>query len=81
MAQPGEVILEYTPMGRVMRVCAIDVATGTEVVIQGPIDATEDQLKAIALAKLSYVMNKRAGVRETGAAARPGQPPRRGLTV
>ena len=81
MAQPGEVILEYTPMGRVMRVCAIDAASGTEVVIQGPVDAGEDQLKAIALAKLSYVMNKQNRGQGGDSPGGPGRPPRRGLTV
>ena len=54
----GDVILEYTPVGRVMRVCAVDTATGVEVVIQGPVDAPEHQLKATALAKLAYRLRK-----------------------
>ena len=58
MGGRGEVILEYTPVGRIMRVCAVDTETGTEVVIQGPVDAPESQLKATAIAKLNYVLEK-----------------------
>ena len=59
MKEPREVILEYQPVGRIMRVCAVDADTGTEVVIQGPIDASEEQLKRTAIAKLTYVLERR----------------------
>ena len=72
MNEPREVILEYLPVGRIMRVCAVDPETGTEVVIQGPIDASEEQLKRTAIAKLTYVLGRRG---------RQAAPPARGHRV
>jgi hypothetical protein len=48
----GEVYFEFTPIGRQVRVAAIDAATGLEVVILGPATATQHQLEALALRKL-----------------------------
>ena len=74
MSEPREVILEYQPVGRLMRVCAIDPDTGTEVVIQGPIDAPEEHLKRVAISKLTYVLRKQGD-----AAVRPGGGSGRGV--
>lgn len=48
----SEVILEMRPVGGVVRVAAIDVATGTEVVIMGPASASPQSLEQVAVAKL-----------------------------
>lgn len=48
----GEVIVEMRPVGNVVRVAAIDVATGTEVVVMGPASASPRTLEEVAVAKL-----------------------------
>lgn len=48
----GEVIVEMRPIGTVVRVAAVDVATGTEVVIMGPASASPQTLEQVAIAKL-----------------------------
>lgn len=53
-----EVIFEFLPVGNVMKVSAMDTATLTEVVIQGPVNAGEEILKKSALARLEYVLRK-----------------------
>ena len=53
-----EVIFELHPVGSIMRVMAMDVATRTEVTIQGPVSAGEAILKKNALMKLEYVLRK-----------------------
>jgi len=47
-----EVLFEFTPVGSVVRVAAIDAATGIEVVVMGPVRATRADLQKLALAKL-----------------------------
>ena len=54
-----EVIFEFHPVGNIMRVSAMDVATLTEVSIQAPIHAGEAVFKQNALAKLEYVLRKK----------------------
>lgn len=60
-----DVLLEYRRVGQIMRVAAVDPATNTEVVIQGPADAGKAALARTALAKLRYVLarKKQAGGR------------------
>jgi len=53
-----EVIFEYTRIGSIVRVTAVDATTGTEVVIQGPAASSQHELQRIALNKLKYVMEK-----------------------
>lgn len=48
----GEVIVEMRPVGSVVRVAAVDVATGIEVVVMGPASASPQTLEQLALAKL-----------------------------
>ena len=48
----GEVIVEMRPVGGVVRVAAVDVATGTEVVVMGPASASQQTLEQVAIAKL-----------------------------
>lgn len=54
-----EVIFEFYPVGRLVRVSAMDTATMTEISIQGPAGAPESMLKANALKRLEYVMRKK----------------------
>jgi hypothetical protein len=48
----SEVIVEMRPIGGVVRVAAVDVATGTEVVVMGPASASPQSLEQVAVAKL-----------------------------
>lgn len=48
----SEVIVEMRPVGSVVRVAAVDVATGTEVVVMGPASASQQTLEQVAIAKL-----------------------------
>lgn len=57
--QNREVIFEFSSIGNVVRVMAMDVKTMTEVVIQGPTNVPETTLKANALKRLEYVMKKK----------------------
>jgi len=54
--EPGEVIFEITRVGDVQRVAAIDVATGTEVVVQAPANASLADVRALALRKLQRAL-------------------------
>lgn len=48
----GEVYFEFHPLERQVRVAAIDGDTGTEVVVMGPIQASQADLQQLALRKL-----------------------------
>ena len=52
-------ILEFTRVGAIVRVAAVDPASLTEVVIQGPAAAGEAALRGAALRKLAYVLERR----------------------
>lgn len=54
-----EIIIEFQPVGSVVRVSAMDVQSLTEVVIQGPASAGEMQLKQVVLRKLDYVLKQK----------------------
>jgi len=49
---PGEVYFEFTQIGSVVKVAAIDAATGVEVTVIGPAAASQSELQQLALAKL-----------------------------
>lgn len=51
-----EVIFEITRVGDVQRVAAVDVATGTEVVVQAPATAALADARALALRKLEKAL-------------------------
>jgi hypothetical protein len=53
-----EVILEFTAVGAVVRVSAMDPRTLTEVVVQGPAVAGRAALQRLALAKLAWVLRR-----------------------
>lgn len=48
----GEVLFEFVQVGPQMRVAAIHVPSGTEVVVITPVAATRNQMQQVALAKL-----------------------------
>lgn len=48
----GEIFFEFTRIGAVVKVAAIDAASGTEVSIMGPANAPRQDLERLALAKL-----------------------------
>lgn len=54
-----EVLFEYTKIGTIMKVTAVDAQTGTEVVIQGPASMPQALLQRTALTKLRYVLDKK----------------------
>jgi hypothetical protein len=54
-----EIFFEMKRIGSVMRVTAIDAATGREVVIQGPANTSQRELQRLAIAKLEYVMKNK----------------------
>ena len=47
-----EVLFEFTAVGAVMKVVAIDAETGIEVMVMGPARASRADLQKLALAKL-----------------------------
>jgi hypothetical protein len=60
-ADPDGVILEFVRLGALVRVSAMDPASLTEVVLQGPAAAGEAALRRAALRKLAYVLARRGG--------------------
>jgi len=49
---PREVLFEFTAIGSVVKVAAIDADTGIEVSVMGPAGAAQSDLQKLALAKL-----------------------------
>lgn len=47
-----EIIFEFQTVGEAVRVAAIDIASGEEVVIQGPLNASQAELERVAARKL-----------------------------
>jgi len=56
----SEVLFEMQYVGRVVRVTAIDPATGIEVVSVGDAERSVAALKRLAARKLMYVLKRRA---------------------
>jgi len=54
-----EVIIEYYPLGNLVKVSAMDVKSLVEVSIHGPVSAGEETLKQNALKRLEYVLKKK----------------------
>ncbi|WP_319773333.1 DUF6898 family protein [Breoghania sp.] len=48
----GRVFLEFTRVGRQVKVSAIDEATGVEVSMMGPLTVSQDELGRLAVRKL-----------------------------
>ena len=54
-----EVIIEFIPVGNVVRVTAMDVQSLTEIIISGPANTPEQMLKNNAVRRLEYVLKKK----------------------
>ena len=61
MSQGDDYIIEFTVIGNVMKVTAIDPISGTEVSMVGSPVMSQEFLAKRAVKKLEYVMNKRSG--------------------
>ena len=59
----GEVYFEFYPVGRQVKVTAIDADTGIEVVVLGPVQATQADLQQLALRKLMRRLAQEAPAR------------------
>lgn len=55
----GEVLFEMRPVGRMIRITAIDPVTGTEVIMVGDAKQSMTTLKRLAARKLAYVLKKK----------------------
>lgn len=55
----GNVYIEFVRKGKLIKVSAIDEASGTEVSIFGPGTAARHDLIQAVLSKLKYVMHKK----------------------
>jgi hypothetical protein len=58
MTTSREVLFEFRRVGNAVKVSAIDVETAIEISIVGDARAPQAQLKAVALRKLQYVLEK-----------------------
>jgi hypothetical protein len=54
-----EILFEFISMGNLVKVVAVDSKTGTEIVIQGPINAGQAALQRLAMQKMKYVLEKK----------------------
>ena len=62
MASPldnREIIIEFHPVGNIVRVSAMDTQSLTEISIQGPANTPQEMLKRNAVKRLEYVMKKK----------------------
>jgi hypothetical protein len=57
----GEVLFEFTPVGAIVRVAAIHVATGIEITVMGPASAARHDLERLALQKLKARLAREGG--------------------
>jgi hypothetical protein len=57
----GEVLFEFTAIGRSVKVVAIHAASGTEVSVMGPANAARSDLERLALQKLLARLGRERG--------------------
>ncbi len=57
--QGREIIIEFNPIGNVVKVSAMDTQSLVEVSIQGPTSTLKEILKRNALKRLEYVLKKK----------------------
>ncbi len=55
----SEILIEFIVQGNVIKVTAIDAASGVEASIVGPANAAREALSHAAVKKLKYVMQKK----------------------
>jgi hypothetical protein len=58
--EPREVFFEFTVIGAVVKIVAIDAATGTEVSVIGPVTAAQADLEQLAIGKLKARLAREA---------------------
>ena len=58
-----EILFEIQRIGAIVRVCAIDGESGTEIVFQAPSSTNNVDLKRLATKKLQYVLNKQVAAK------------------
>jgi hypothetical protein len=69
-----DIYIEITRVGPLLRVAAVDAATGIEVVIQGPASTPQQELERVAVAKLLRRLGEPAAPPAPAATARrPGK--------
>lgn len=76
-----EVIVEFVRLGGSVRVAAVDVASGEEVVIAGPVNAPQTDLERVALRKLARRLKQLSASRQPDPDAKTPRPPGRGVIV
>jgi predicted acylesterase/phospholipase RssA len=54
----NEILMEVHRYGTILRVTAVDAATGTEIVFQAPASSSKAALQNLAASKLRYVLSK-----------------------
>jgi len=54
-----EIIIEFFPVGQIVKVTAMDIQTMVEISIQGPASAGEAMLQRNAVKRLEYVLKKK----------------------
>ncbi len=57
--QGREVLIEFFPLGNIVKVSAMDTQTLTEISIQGPANTPQETLKRNAVKRLEYVLKKK----------------------
>lgn len=57
----AQVLFEFIPQGRYVKVCAVDPVSKIEVSIVGDANASPTTLKQLAKRKLEYVLGKQVG--------------------
>jgi hypothetical protein len=57
MNKPRAILIEMRQVGNMLRVAALDQATGREVIVSGP-PSQEEALKRTAIRKLEYMLGK-----------------------
>ncbi len=55
----GEVYIEFTQIGKSVRVVAVDATTGIEVTVVGPTSASQADLERLAVAKLKRRLSQK----------------------
>lgn len=58
MINEGRVYFEFRPIGRQVKISAIDEATGIEISTIAPSSASRSDMKQAALAKLHYALER-----------------------
>ena len=58
-----DVIFEYTPVGNMVRITAMDTKTLTEIIISCPAGTPDPVMKQNALKRLEFVLRKKGIIR------------------